>query len=155
MKIRLNKKTIAALPAEVRTLVLAWKEQWHKAAFAVKYASRFYVEEDARFTGFSADLKKSLSIRAAGEWAGLTELTPGSHCPLPPGCTMVATGFFCGEPWLTIYHNPSQGISNYVTWQFGQLAELQGADVAALPGGRDSVPNQLAPSRLETTVAEQ
>lgn len=107
MKIRLNKKTLAAMPAPIRLLVEDWQRQWRKAFISLNAVDKFYVDEDAKITAFSPDLSTSKTVRAAGEFAGFTELMPGQHCPLPPGCTAVASGFFCGHPWLTIYHNPA------------------------------------------------
>lgn len=105
MKIRLNKTTLAAMPAPVRDVVAEWRDRYRKSFIGFERASKFYIEEDARFTAFGPDLR-SMSVRAGGEWAGVTALMPGRDCPLPPGCTVVETGFFCGNPYLSIIHNP-------------------------------------------------
>jgi hypothetical protein len=40
---------------------------------------------------------------------------PGSNCPLPGGCTVIAKGFFCGHAWLTISHNDAQSMASGLT----------------------------------------
>lgn len=105
MKLRISRKTLKQLPPHVASLVKEWKDQEHRAFFSVEDRKSFYIDEDARYTAFSADGTKQKTVRAAGEFAGFTELAPGKHCPLPEGCVVVATGIFCGLAWLTIYHN--------------------------------------------------
>lgn len=105
IRIRLNKTTLAAMPAPVRDVVVAWRERYGRTFIGFERASKFYIQEDARFTAFGPDLR-SMTVRAGGEWAGVTNLMPGRHCPLPAGCTVVETGFFCGVPYLSIFHNP-------------------------------------------------
>jgi len=107
MKLRINRDTLMALPAPVRSEVEEWKQRYRKAHFNLEAAERFTIEEDARYTAFSADMGRTVAARAAGEWAGASGLRPGASCDLPQGCTVVATGIFCGLPWLTIYHNPN------------------------------------------------
>lgn len=124
MKIRLNKKTLAALPIQLRPMVEEWRARWGKSAIAVNYRDKFYIEEDAKYTAFSADLSDVKTVRAGGEWNGVSLLVPGSDCPLPIGCTVLVTGLFQGEPWLTIYHNPA-GDRNFISWQLKQIAPVE------------------------------
>jgi len=107
MKVRLNKATLAAMPEPIRAVVAEWRERYHKTTIGIEHCTSFYIEEDAHFTAFSPDLELTKSVRAGGEWAGATELRPGSRCPLPAGCTMIEEGLFCGVPYLTIFHNPA------------------------------------------------
>jgi len=41
--------------------------------------------------------------RAAGEFAGMTKLSPTAEIPLPVGVVAVEEGYFLGHPFLTIY----------------------------------------------------
>jgi hypothetical protein len=107
MKIRLNKQFLFSLPSALRVKIGDWSAAHGKRHISVNRATRFYIQEDARYTAYGPDLR-SMTVRAGGEWAGVTELMPGGECPLPPGCTVVATGFFLGHAWLTVYHNPAQ-----------------------------------------------
>jgi hypothetical protein len=35
----------------------------------------------------------------------MTKLSPCAVVPLPEGCVAVETGFFMGQPWLSIYQS--------------------------------------------------
>lgn len=106
MKIRLNKKNLAALPPPIREVVVAWRDRYRKQGIGVQYCQKFYAREDAHLTAFGPEMR-SQEARVGGEWAGLGDVLPGQECPLPPGCTVVETEIFLGLPMLTIYHNPA------------------------------------------------
>jgi hypothetical protein len=107
MKIRLTKKLLASLPDALRVKIGDWSAAHSKRHISVSAATRFYIHEDARYTAYGPDMR-SMTVRAGGEWAGFTDLMPGGEYPLPPGCTVVVTGFFQGLAWLTVHHNPAQ-----------------------------------------------
>lgn len=111
MKYKLNKANLAKIPGPIRKMVEGWRLLYRKSTISVERCTKVYVQEDARYTAFSLDLSVSQTERAAGEWAGLTRLSPTAEIALPPGCTLVATGFFCGVPWLTLYHNDSPDLA--------------------------------------------
>jgi hypothetical protein len=112
MKVRLNKKVLADMDPRVRALVVEWKNRWHKAFICVSERDGFYAEESARVTMINLATGRSHRESVAGEMAGMTRLSPTDKIPVPPGCVAVETGFFCGEPFLTIYQcraaEPSQ-----------------------------------------------
>lgn len=114
MKYKLNKANLSKIPGPVRDLVAEWKARYRKSTISVERCTKVYVQEDARYTAFSPDLSASQTERAAGEWAGMTRLSPTAEITLPSGCTLVATGFFCGVPWLTLYHNDSPDLAGLI-----------------------------------------
>jgi len=91
------------MPDQVRALVTEWRDRWHKACISVKTVTEFHADEDAKVTVFNLLTGASKSARVAGEFAGMTSLSPCATIPLPEGCVAVASGFFCGHPWLTVY----------------------------------------------------
>jgi hypothetical protein len=103
MKLRLNKKVLSEMPQEVRELVLAWKEKYHKSKISVENVTQFYAREDAKITIINLLTGMSQTERVAGEFAGMTKLSPTATVPLPENCVAVVTGIFCGMPWLTLY----------------------------------------------------
>lgn len=105
MKHRITKGFLAQLPAEVAQQVFLWKAQYKKAFVSIEDRANVYAQEDAQYTAFNTATGKSMSVQAAGEFAGHTKLSPTAEIPLPVGCVLVASGFFCGLPWMTIYHN--------------------------------------------------
>ena len=106
MKIRINKSLLSRLPAPIAAIVSEFRDRSHKTHISGDRRSSFYVTEDATYTAFGPD-GKSMTIRAGGEWAGVTALMPGHLCPLPQGCVIVEQGFFCGVPYLNVYENPA------------------------------------------------
>jgi len=104
-KVRITKAVLAQLPEQLAEMIAEWKREYHKAHFSVEDCTEFYAGEDDHLRAFSPDFKSSARLRVAGEWAGLTGVTPGDRCPLPVGCVVAATGIFCGWPWLHVYTN--------------------------------------------------
>lgn len=103
MKLRLNKKTLAEMPTPVRALVQDWRDKWHKSFISVCTRSEVPMQEDAKITVINLLANTQQTERVAGEFAGMTKLSPTDNLPLPHGCVAVVSGFFCGHPWLTIY----------------------------------------------------
>ena len=103
MKLRLNKKVMAEMPDQVRALVQDWKDRWHKANISVQTVTQFCPSEDAKVVVINLLTTESKAVRVAGEWAGMTELSPTATVPLPEGCVAVVSGIFLGHPWLTLY----------------------------------------------------
>lgn len=103
MKLRLNKKTLAEMPAPVRSLVIEWRDRWHKSFISVETRPSFYLQEDAQVTLINLLTDKQQTERVAGEFAGMTKLSPTDEITLPVGMVAVVTGIFLGHPWLTIY----------------------------------------------------
>lgn len=109
MKLRLNKKVLAEMPAPVRSLVMEWRDRWHKSFISVCNRTEVPMQEDAKITVINLLTESQQTERVAGEFAGLTRLSPTDNLPLPTGCVAVVTGIFLGHPWLTIYqHSPVQ-----------------------------------------------
>jgi len=106
MKMRINKALLSKLPPAIARIVSDFRERHHKSSISADRRSSFYIEEDARYTAFGPD-GRSMTVRASGEWAGVTALMPGSTCPLPENCCVVETGFFLGHAFLNIYENPA------------------------------------------------
>lgn len=103
MKIRLNKKVLAEMPRPVRVLVEDWRNRWHKSFISVVNRNEVPCQEDAKVTVINLLSGKAQTERVAGEFAGMTRLSPTADIPLPEGCVAVVTGIFLGHPWLTIY----------------------------------------------------
>jgi hypothetical protein len=103
MKIRLNKQVLDQMPAQVRELVVEWKNTYHRIFISVETVPQFYAEENARVTMINLVTGAEASAQAAGDFAGWTKLSPGQAIPLPPGVVAVEKGFFCGVPFLTIH----------------------------------------------------
>ena len=103
MKIRLNKNTLAALPAAVRPIVRMWIARYSKAFISVESAPSFCAEENARVTLVNLESEKSASAQVSGDFAGMTRLSPTAQIPLAPNVVAVEEGFFCGTPFLTIW----------------------------------------------------
>jgi hypothetical protein len=132
MKISLNKKTLAALPAPIASVVADWKDRHHKRSISYDDRTTIYIQEDATYTAFNADLTATKTARAAGEWAGATGLRPSAECPLPPGCVMIEKGFFLGQPFLNIYHNNRHAL--LTCWR-DNLLDASTQPALALTGG--------------------
>jgi hypothetical protein len=103
MKLRLNKKVLAEMPEPVRRLVVEWRDKWHKSAINVVNKPEFYAQEDAKVVMINLITGAQLTQRVAGEFAGMTKLSPTATVPVPEGCVAVVSGFFLGNPWMTIY----------------------------------------------------
>ena len=103
MKLRLNKQVLAQMPPPVRALVVEWRNRWHKTCISVCTRTEVPAEEDAKVTLINLLTDRQQTERVAGEWAGMTRLSPTANIPLPEHCVAVVTGIFLGHPWLTIY----------------------------------------------------
>lgn len=93
------------MPAPIAEVVAEWKSQYRKAFLRYNDDGRIFVEEDAKYTVFNADCTKRADARGAGEFAGFEGMQPGSSFNLPVGCVVIATGFFCGMPWMKLTTN--------------------------------------------------
>lgn len=105
VKVRINKSFLASIPEPLRSIVAEWKLQYRKAKITVTRCDQFYASEDARITAISLLTGAEVSVRAAGEFAGLTKLSPTARIPVVPGVLFIERGFFCGVPFLTIYES--------------------------------------------------
>ncbi len=103
MKIRLNKTTLAEMPAPVRALVESWSTRHRKRFISVENSTGFYAAENARITMINLATGKTASAQAAGDFAGMTQLSPTDKIPLAPGIVAIEDGFFCGVPFLQIH----------------------------------------------------
>jgi len=103
MKLRLNKKVLAEMPAPVRSLVIEWRDRWHKSFILVVNRTDVPMQEDAKVTVVNLLTEAQQTERVAGEFAGMTRISPTANLVLPAGCVAVVTGIFLGHPWLTIY----------------------------------------------------
>lgn len=107
MKYTLSKAFYAKLPAPIADHIRAWAQTHHVRTVSVQMRAKVYIEEDAAYTAFSLDCTAQKTARAAGEWAGASGLRPSAECAIPPGCTLVETGFFMGKAYLNVNHNDS------------------------------------------------
>jgi len=114
MKVRINKKLLADMPIEVRVLVNEWRAKYGKSFISVEHCETFCPDEDARVTVINLATGASQTERVAGEFAGMTRLSPTAEIPLPVGVVAVETGFFCGTPWLTIHQGSRKQIGSEV-----------------------------------------
>jgi len=105
MKVRINAAVLSQLPPVLREIVEKFRKEKRKSHFNIEYRRKVFCQEDATYTAFSPDLSKKVVQRAAGEWAGMTRLSPTAEINLPPGGTIVETGYFLGVPFLNIFHN--------------------------------------------------
>lgn len=96
------------MPEHVRSVVQEWHQRHRKAFISVVDSATVPMQEDARVTVVNLLNGMVQSERVAGEWAGLTKLSPTGSATLPPHCVAVCSGFFLGVPWLTIYQSPGQ-----------------------------------------------
>lgn len=103
MKVRLNKQVLAEMPEPVRALVLDWKNRHRKSFISVVNTTKLCLQEDAKVTLINLLSGRQQTERVAGEFAGMTRLSPTADLTLSEGMVAVVTGFFCGHPWLTIY----------------------------------------------------
>ena len=103
MKLRLNKQTLSQMPTQVREIVTEWKARHNKAFITVENTNGFYPSEDAKVSMINLLTEKQQTARVAGEFAGMTPLSPTAKVPLTEGMVAVVTGFFCGHPYLNIY----------------------------------------------------
>jgi hypothetical protein len=108
VKISISKKVLSDMPPQIAAVVSDWKTRHKKKFFTLSNVASFYPGEDAKVEMFNLLTGKSKEQRVAGEWAGVSQLSPTDSVPLPPGCAAVVTGFFLGRPWLTIYQNGDQ-----------------------------------------------
>ena len=111
MKLRLNKKTLAEMPDQVRTIVKDWKERHGKAFISVENTTKFYVNEDAQVTMINLHTGDNTSQQVAGDFAGFTRLSPTAEIPLPHGVVAIEKGFFLGVPFLNLYQGSNQQIA--------------------------------------------
>jgi hypothetical protein len=102
VKINLNKKVLGQMDERVATLVSEWAARYHKRAISVQDRDSLYVPEDARVTLLNLATGASGQAQAAGDFAGMTSLSPNARVPLPVGVVAVVTGFFCGVPFCEI-----------------------------------------------------
>ena len=135
MKLRLNKRTLADMPPPVRTLVTEWRNRWHKTHISVCTRTEFCPGEDAKVVMINLLTGVAVQQRVAGEWAGMTRLSPTDNIPLPEGCVAVVTGIFLGHPWLTVY----QGAPGAVAKLNDEPLKLEGAMIAC-PAEPDPAP---------------
>src|SRR3990167_9028351 len=98
MKVRLNKRVFSDMDSQVATLVKTWAARYRKVHIRVVTTTTFYPGEDAHVTIVNLTSGAQQHERVAGEFAGLTRLSPTSEISLPYGCVAVVTGFFCGTP---------------------------------------------------------
>lgn len=109
MKVRLNKATLKQMPEQVRSIVQAWRDRFHKTTISFQNTTGFYAAEDAKVTLINLGTGAMGTAQAAGEFAGMTRLSPCDVIPLPVGVVAVEQGFFCGTPFLTIWQgSPKQ-----------------------------------------------
>ena len=124
MKHRLNSAFYAQLPQPIAAFIREWAKKSRKAHVSVENRAQICIEEDARYMAFSADCTKQQSARAAGEWAGPAGLLPCAVCSIPPGCTLIETGYFLGKPFLHVFHNGAMPEAGRIE----QLPALAAAD---------------------------
>jgi hypothetical protein len=106
MKISLNKQVMSDLKSmseDVASEVSVWKERHHKRHIRVERRAKVSFQEDMRYTAHNIMTGASVAARAAGEFAGMTDLRPGASMDLPENVVVVEEGFFCGVPVLTIF----------------------------------------------------
>ena len=109
MRVRTNKALLDQMPVAVRTAVATWHARYRKRFISVENATSFCPSEDSHVTLFNLTTGVQGSARTAGEFAGMTRLSPCDPIPLPVGVVAVETGFFCGTPFLTIWQGcPTQ-----------------------------------------------
>lgn len=111
MKVRLNKATLQQMPAQVREIVTAWREKYGKATISVENTQGFYASEDARVTLLNLGTGRTATAQAAGEFAGMTRLSPCDVINLPVGVVAIEQGFFCGTPFLTVWQGAPKAIT--------------------------------------------
>jgi hypothetical protein len=111
LKTRITKQLLQDMPEQVRALVTAWADQYHKRFIRVESAESFYSAEDAHITLVNLLTGASGSARCAGEWAGFTELSPTAAIPLPVGVVAVEDYIFCGHPMLTVWQGSRKQIA--------------------------------------------
>lgn len=103
-KINIGKKTLALFPSFIAGAVREWAERYKKKTFTIRFRDTVYISEDARLTAFGPD-GQSMTANVGGEFAGLGDMLPGQTGQLPPGCWIVETGFFCGNPVCDVHFN--------------------------------------------------
>ena len=108
MKLTLNRNLLKQMPAQVGDAVKEWATQYHKRTISVNCVKTFSPGEDAKVTMVNLLTNASQTEHAAGEFAGLTRLSPCATIPLPYGCMAVVTGFYCGTPYLELYTSAEQ-----------------------------------------------
>ena len=106
MKVKINKALLASLPTSIASIVAEFRATTRKSSISVDRRSSFWIQEDAKYTAFGPD-GRSITVRAGGEFAGVTDLLPGRECKLPENCLVIETGRFCGLAFLNVYENPS------------------------------------------------
>lgn len=108
MKVRITKQLLSDMPHQVRVIVKEWRACHRKAFISVNNVTSFYPGEDAKVVMINLATGAAKQEQVAGEFAGMTKLSPTDAVPLPPGCVAVVTGFFLGHAWLTVYQNGDQ-----------------------------------------------
>jgi hypothetical protein len=103
MKVRISKQSLSQMPEQVREIVEAWRSRYHKAYISVENRPSFIAAEDSRVTLINLQTGRSGTERVAGEFAGMTRLSPCAEIPLPVGVVAVEESFFCGVPFLTLH----------------------------------------------------
>jgi hypothetical protein len=110
MRIRLNKTTLSQMPEAVRQIVTEWQARYRKATISVENHPGFYASEDAKVTMINLGTGRAATAQAAGEFAGMTRLSPCDVIPLPVGVVAIEQGFFCGTPFLTVHQGSPEQI---------------------------------------------
>ena len=110
MKLRLNRAVMDQMPAELRAMVSAWRAQYGRAFISVENRDGFTADEDSRVTLINLDTKKTASAQVAGDFSGMTQLSPTANIPLAPGVVAVETGFFLGVPFLNVFQYAPKSI---------------------------------------------
>lgn len=100
------------MPEQVRSLVIEWKQHYRKATISVENVTAFYASEDAHVTLVNLTTGKSGFARVAGDFAGLTRLSPTDAIPLPVGVVAVETGFFLGVPFLRLLQGSATQVND-------------------------------------------
>lgn len=111
MKLRLNKTTLAQMPQQVRYIVQDWRGRYGKTHISVETCPNFYIDEDARVTMINLMTNSQQTEQAAGDFSGMTRLSPASQIMLPEGMVAVVTGFFLGVPYLNIFQGGKNQIA--------------------------------------------
>lgn len=111
-KVSINAALIKSLPKAVAEQVIEWKKQYRKRRIRIKNTEQVRVSEDSYYTAYSPEFSSSKTIQAAGEFAGMTSLSPTALIDIPFGAAVVEEQIFCGTPYLTIYVNRVAPIVN-------------------------------------------
>jgi len=91
------------MPEPVRQVVQEWALKHRRRQIAVEWRDSVFVHEDARYTVLNLLNGASQTERAAGEYAGMTRLSPTSEIPVVNGCVVIEDRIFLGQYFLTVY----------------------------------------------------